>query len=139
MRAAKSAGGEIPDRGGGLGGSGARSAFSRTAGPGAAGRRDAGAGWTLVFALDARAGKRSAGADSLSAGHRENGSRGAASRRGGLSCKRIRTRGVTTASGKSAEAGQLGKRKGCAQAALDDGRTIRPKAPTLVGDAARIR
>src|SRR5260370_10833024 len=117
MRAAKSAGGEIPDRGGGLGGSGARSAFSRTAGPGAAGRRAAGAGWTLVFALDARAGKRSDGADSLSAGHGENGGRGAASWSSRLFSEGIQTPAVATATGKTAVARPLCKRKTDTQAA----------------------
>src|SRR6266446_1890310 len=73
IRAAEGAGGQISDRGSGFCRSGARGVASRTARPGAAGRRAAGAGWTLVSAVDARAGKRSASADGFGPGHGENG------------------------------------------------------------------
>src|SRR5437763_331676 len=89
IRAAWSAGGRVSHRRERVGRSGTRGAFPRATGSGVVGCRVTWPGRAFVSALDARTGKRGAGADGLGAGHGENGGRGIAAWRSGLSGERI--------------------------------------------------
>src|SRR5260370_3876413 len=90
LRVAEGTRGQVPHRGSRFRGGGARGAASRASGPGSARLGFAGRERPRIFAMDARAGKRSAGADSFGAGHGENGGRSAAAWRGGVPGERSR-------------------------------------------------